>query len=129
MLIVLASVSIQLAKLCGLIILYILKCIHLYSFHLLASPSNMPRASPRLYLGVAHTGGSDEGLLDGVAFGEGGLLLGLRRVLRRPAAPVALDEELHHLHVAPEGGVHQRALPVPVQVVHLEAHQTVGESS
>lgn len=68
-----------------------------------------------LYLCVTHAGCSDEGLLDGVALGEGRLLL----CLWRPHAPVALDEVLHHLHVAPEGCMNQSALPVLIQVVHL----------
>lgn len=30
-----------------------------------------------------------------------------------------MDEELHHLHVAPQGCVNQRALAVLIQVIHL----------
>lgn len=78
---------------------------------------------PLLYLCVAHTGRSDEGLLDRVALGEGGLLLALWRLLLLLLllswGPVTLDEELHHLHVTPEGRVNQGALAVLVQVIHL----------
>lgn len=75
---------------------------------------------PPPYLCVSHTGGGNEGLLDGVALGEGGLLLALRGLLLAHA-PVTLDEELHHLYVASEGSVNQGALAVLVQLVHLLA--------
>lgn len=66
----------------------------------------------RPYLGVAHAGRGDQGLLDGVALLEDALLL--------PGhAPVTLDQELHHLQVAAQRGVNQSALPVFVQVIHL----------
>lgn len=70
------------------------------------------------YLCVSHTGCSDKSLLDRVTLGEGRLLMRLRRLLR-PDVPVALDQILHHLHVAPQGRVNQSALIVLIQVVHL----------
>lgn len=82
---------------------------------------NVPRQAP--YLGVSHTGCGNERLLDGVALAEGRLLLCLWRLLLRPQTPVALDEELHHLHVAPQGRMDQAALAVLIQVVHLETER------
>lgn len=79
--------------------------------------SRPPRVLP--YLCVSHAGGSDERLLHGVVLGEGRLLLGWWRLLLLARAPVTLDEELHHLHVAPQGGVNQGTLAVLIQVVHL----------
>lgn len=67
----------------------------------------------RSYLGVAHAGSSDQGLLDCVALLEHSLLLSSH-------APVALDQELHHLQVSPESGMDQGTLPIFVQMIHLE---------
>lgn len=64
------------------------------------------------YLGVAHAGCGDEGLLDSVALLKYSLLLAGHR-------PVTLNQKLDNLQMTSECSMDQSALPILVQMIHL----------